>query len=258
VAIILDGNGRWAEARGLPRQAGHWVGVEAVRRIVASARGFGIGLLTLYALSSDNWRRPRAEVRDLLALLEGYLREAEGLAARGVRLRVIGRRDRLPGSLLDAIVAAERVTARSRTLELHIALDYSGRGAILAAAQRLAAAPSDAHRPPGRAHFERRLARSVHGGAYRDVDLLIRTGGEHRLSDFLLWECAYAEFYFTPVFWPDWSPAHLEAALREFHGRERRFGRLPVRPGARRVEFEPPAAENPAGFVAPVRSKEGS
>jgi undecaprenyl diphosphate synthase len=257
VAIILDGNGRWAEGRGLPRPAGHWVGVEVVRRVVACAPGLGIGTLTLYALSSDNWRRPRAEVRGILTLLEGYLREAGSLARRGVRLRVIGRRDRLPGSLLGAIVLAERATARGRALELRIALDYSGRAAILEAARGLASAPAGPSRPPSRARFERLLARSVHGGAPRDVDLLIRTGGERRLSDFLLWECAYAELYFTPALWPDWGAADLEAALHDFHHRERRFGRLPGQRGTRRGA-DPHRAAPSAGSAATIRAKEGS
>ncbi|HEY2956062.1 MAG TPA: polyprenyl diphosphate synthase [Candidatus Eisenbacteria bacterium] len=224
VAIILDGNGRWAEARELPRRAGHWAGVEVVRSVVAAAPGLGIGTLTLYALSSDNWKRPRAEVRSLLALLEDYLRRETLSAAGGIRLRVIGRRDRLPRSLAAAIAAAERATAFGRRLELRIALDYSARGAILAAARRLARAPEGARR----AAFGRLIARASHAGSARDVDLLIRSGGERRLSDFLLWECAYAELYFSPVPWPDWTPAHLEEALRDFRGRERRFGALPA------------------------------
>jgi len=233
VAIILDGNGRWAEARGLPRRAGHWAGVEAVRSVVAAAPGLGIGTLTLYALSSDNRRRPRAEVRALLALLEDYLRrEAAICAARGIRLRVIGRRDRLLPSLGAAIASAERATAGGRRLELRIALDYSARDAILAAARRLACAPDGARRAAGRRTFGRLISRSIHGGEPRDVDLLIRTGGERRLSDFLLWESAYAELYFTPVPWPDWTPADLEEALRDFRRRDRRFGGLPAAAGA--------------------------
>ena len=240
-AIILDGNGRWAEARGLPRRAGHWAGVEAVRRTVACAPELGIGTLTLYALSSDNRGRPRAELQALLALLEGYMRrEAEALWSHGVRLRVIGRRDRIPASLREAIEGAERATASARGLDLRIALDYSGREAILSAALRLARAPAAVRRSAGRREFAKQIAQSIHAGDARDVDLLIRTGGERRLSDFLPWESAYAELYFTPVLWPDWGRADLEAALRDFRRRQRRFGRLPApakrpAPAARRA-----------------------
>jgi undecaprenyl diphosphate synthase len=185
----------------------------------------GIGTLTLYALSSDNRARPREELRALLALLEDYLRrEAVTLASRGVRLLVIGRRDRLPRSLRAAIELAERATASAGGLELRIALDYSGRDTIVAAARMLARTPGARHAV--RRDFARLIARATHGADPRDVDLLIRTGGERRLSDFLPWESAYAELYFTPILWPDWTPADLEAALDDFRRRERRFGRL--------------------------------
>jgi undecaprenyl diphosphate synthase len=217
VAIIMDGNGRWAAARGLPRVEGHRRGVAAVRRVVEAAPGFGIGTLTLYAFSADNWKRPTPEVGRLMGLFLAYLRrEASRLREDGVRLSVIGRRDRLPAGLPSAIRAAEALTARGGRLELRIAIDYSARGAIL----RAAAAAAE------KTEFERRLAEA--GGGPPDVDLLIRTGGEQRLSDFLLWESAYAELYFTPRMWPDFGPADLAEAVRAFRARERRFGSLPA------------------------------
>jgi undecaprenyl diphosphate synthase len=225
VAIVMDGNGRWAEARGLPRLAGHRRGADAVRRVVEAAPDLGIGTLTLFAFSADNWRRPAEEVNGLMALFHRYLaRQAKALAASGVRLTVIGRRDRLPRRVSAAIVAAERATAAGCRLLLRLAVDYSARDAILAAAPRAGAVPT-------RETFARSL-----GEAYgtrepsADVDLLVRTGGEMRLSDFLLWEAAYAELSFTRLMWPDFTAADLEAALRDFQGRERRFGGLPGAP----------------------------
>lgn len=224
VAILLDGNGRWAAARGLPRHEGHRAGVAAVRRILRAAPSLGIGTLTLYAFSSNNWERPSSEVTSLLALLEDYLRnEAAECAAGNVRLRVIGRRDRIPRSLVDAIESAERSTAAGRALELRIALDYSSREAILRAACWMLSSLEISDR-----EFARRLGEVTHGGRPApDVDLLIRTGGERRLSDFMLWECAYAELHFTPRMWPEFDAADLAAAVEDFLGRERRFGRLP-------------------------------
>jgi len=224
VAILLDGNGRWASARGLARQEGHRAGVAAVRRVVRAAPSLGIGTLTLYAFSSNNWDRPTGEVHSLLNLLEDYLRaEASAYASEGVRLRVIGRRDRLPASLLDAIATAERITAAGRNLELRIALDYSSREAILRAACWMMSSLEVSER-----EFARRLGEVTHaGGSASDVDLLIRTGGEQRLSDFMLWECAYAELFFTSRMWPEFDAADLSAAVEDFLGRERRYGRLP-------------------------------
>ncbi|MGA3293861.1 MAG: di-trans,poly-cis-decaprenylcistransferase [Candidatus Acidiferrales bacterium] len=224
VAILLDGNGRWAAARNLPRSEGHRAGVAAVRRIVRAAPSLGIGTLSLYAFSANNWERPTGEVTSLLGLLESYLRgDAAECAAQGVRMRVIGRRDRIPQSLVDAIEAAEQMTAAGRALEIRIALDYSSREAILRAACWMVSSleVSDAE-------FARRLGQVTHaGGPVPDVDLLIRTGGERRLSDFLLWECAYAELLFTPRMWPEFEAADLAAAVEDFRRRERRFGRLP-------------------------------
>jgi undecaprenyl diphosphate synthase len=224
VAILLDGNGRWASSRGLARQDGHRAGVAAVRRVVRAAPALGIGTLTLYAFSSNNWDRPAGEVNSLLNLLEDYLRsEGSACAAEGVRLRVIGRRDRLPVSLIDAIEAAERITAAGRALELRIALDYSSREAILRAACWMMSSLEVTER-----EFSRRLGEVTHaGGSAPDVDLLIRTGGEQRLSDFMLWECAYAELLFTPRMWPEFEAGDLAAAVEDFRRRERRYGRLP-------------------------------
>jgi len=224
VAILLDGNGRWAATRGLPRSEGHRAGVAAVRRIVRTAPSLGIGTLTLYAFSSDNWERPTVEVNSLLSLLEDYLRaDAPECAAKGIRLRVIGRRDRIPHSLVEAIESAERQTAAGRALDLRIALDYSSREAILRASCWMLSSLEVSDR-----EFARRLGQVTNaGGPAADVDLLIRTGGEQRLSDFMLWECAYAELHFTPRMWPEFDVADLKAAVEDYFGRERRFGRLP-------------------------------
>jgi undecaprenyl diphosphate synthase len=224
VAILMDGNGRWAAARGLPRSEGHHAGVAAVRRVVRVAPQLGIGTLTLYAFSSDNWERPPAEVASLLNLLEDYLRaDASESATRGVRLRVIGRRDRLPRSLVEAIESAERQTATGRALDLRIALDYSSRDAILRASCWMLSSLEVSGR-----EFARRLGQVTNGGgAAPDVDLLIRTGGEQRLSDFMLWESAYAELHFTQRMWPEFDVSDLKLAVEDYFGRERRFGRLP-------------------------------
>jgi undecaprenyl diphosphate synthase len=224
VAILLDGYGRWAASHGLPRSEGHRAGVAAVRRIVGAAPSLGINTLTLYAFSSNNWERPASEVVTLLGLLEEYLRtQADACAAEGLRLRVIGRRDRIPPSLVEAIESAERLTATGRVLEVRIALDYSSRDAILRAACWMLSSLEISER-----EFARRLGQVTNAGtAVPDVDLLIRTGGERRLSDFMLWESAYAELFFTPRMWPEFEPADLAAAVQDFLGRERRFGRLP-------------------------------
>ena len=224
VAIIMDGNGRWANARGWPRIAGHRAGGDTVRRVVEAAPGVGVGTLTLYAFSSDNWRRPRREISALMELLRDYLaREVARCVAEGVRVSFIGRRDRLAPAVLRAMEAAEAATAAGQTLHLRLAIDYSSREAILRAAQRIQ--PGAA---PRREAFHGLLGEIEQpGAAAAEVDLLIRTGGEQRLSDFLLWESAYAELMFMPVMWPDFSARDLEAAVREFHNRQRRFGGLP-------------------------------
>jgi undecaprenyl diphosphate synthase len=224
VAIIMDGNGRWATARGRPRELGHRQGALAVRRVVEAAPDAGIEILTLYAFSSDNWKRPPREVRALMSLFRRYLRsEAAELRDQGVRLQVIGRRDRLPGTVVRAIQEAEAATAGGARLLLRLAVDYSSRQAVLEAARSCAVAGDvDQER------FARAIAEAIHGSAdgAPDVDLLIRTGGEQRLSDFLLWECAYAELVFTPRMWPDFTGDDLAAAVAEFRGRSRRFGEV--------------------------------
>jgi len=224
VAILLDGNGRWASSRGLARSEGHRAGVDAVRRIVRAAPALGIGTLTLYAFSSDNWERPTTEVASLLSLLEAYFRnDASQCAAEGVRLRVIGRRDRIPPSLSQAIEGAERITAPGRALELRIAVDYSARDSILRASCWMLSSLEISQR-----EFARRLGEVMHtSGPSLDVDLLIRTGGDRRLSDFMLWECAYAELFFTPRMWPEFGARDLTEAVQDFLKRERRYGKLP-------------------------------
>jgi undecaprenyl diphosphate synthase len=226
VAIIMDGNGRWATRRGLPRIAGHRAGVAALRSVVERADELGIGRLTVYAFSSDNWRRPATEVQSIFWLLRAFLRlETERLRQRGARLQIIGRRDRLAKRVLREIDHAEWVTAAGRGLHLRVAIDYSSRDAITRAAAGATAALSDGGPPEpdllGPMLMQALTAHSM------DVDLLIRTGGEKRLSDFLLWECAYAELLFTDDMWPDFGPANLDAAIEEFNRRERRFGGVP-------------------------------
>ena len=221
VAINMDGNGRWALLRGRPREEGHCTGAAAVRRTVECAPSFGITTLTLYAFSADNWRRPKAEVDNLMVLLQHYLdSECGRLIDNGVRLNVIGRRDRIPRPLADSIARVEERTSEGTSLHLRVAIDYSSREALLAAASRV---PQGI--PATREAFERVLFESIHAPAgTRDVDLLIRTGGEQRLSDFLLWESAYAELYFTDVLWPDFGEADLAAAAAAFAARDRRYG----------------------------------
>ena len=228
VAIIMDGNGRWATARGQLRTAGHIAGARQVRKIVEAAPDCGIGTLTLYAFSADNWRRPSREVALLMRLFRRYLHsEVARCVQNGVRMKIIGRRDRIPNELKRAIINAEHATRDGRTLDLRIAVDYSARDAILRAARKLphdVSADSDAERD----HFAQLLSHVDHGiGPSRDVDLLVRTGGEQRLSDFLLWECAYAELLFTRRMWPEFGPTDLAEAVEEFRRRERRFGAVP-------------------------------
>ena len=227
VAIIMDGNGRWATRRGLPRIAGHRAGLAAARRVVEHASDIGVRCLTLYAFSSDNWRRPAAEVKSIFLLMRAFLRlETERMRQRGARLEVIGRRDRLPQAVLRAIERSEWVTSAGRGIHLRVAIDYSSRDAIAnAAAEAMRAMDSgaeascDALRPL----LMQALTRDA-----GEVDLLIRTGGEKRLSDFLLWESAYAELLFSDCMWPEFREADLEAAIEEFRHRERRFGGVPA------------------------------
>lgn len=223
----MDGNGRWAICRGLPRAAGHRAGVQAVRRVVEAAPDVGIKTLTLFAFSSDNWMRPRDEVRSLMWMLRGYLRsETRHFIESGARLSVIGRRDRLAAPVRAEIRRVERATAHGRRLTVRVAIDYSARDSILRAAAML---------PEGRLASREDFARLIAGPvavadtaapAESEVDLLIRTGGEQRLSDFMLWESAYAELFFSDLMWPEFGADELRAAVAEFHRRERRFGAL--------------------------------
>ena len=248
LGIIMDGNGRWARRRGMPRPAGHAAGAKAVRAVVEAAAESGrISWLTLYAFSSDNWLRPTAEVDALMRLFHQYLEdETPRCVENGIRMRVVGRRDRLSPSLVARIEASEAATADGEAMTLRLAVDYSARDAIVAAAERAVAqdargaaseqGPKGSLTEPGGADrdaaLDRERFRALLGEAVgcddpaRDVDLLIRTGGEQRLSDFMLWECAYAELYFTDVLWPDFDAAELHEALTEFGRRERRFGRV--------------------------------
>jgi undecaprenyl diphosphate synthase len=234
VAIIMDGNGRWARSRGLPRLAGHHAGAGSVRKVVEAAPDLGIRILTLYAFSSDNWKRPPVEVRGLMRLFRAHLwSETPELKKNGVRLQVIGRRDRLPVEVLQAIDAAERATSRGTRLELRVAVDYSARDTLLAAI-RQARSPEASTR----AGFERVLGAAMNlPEATADVDLLIRTGGEQRLSDFMLWECCYAEMLFSEKRWPEFGSADLTAAVAEFQARERRFGAVPEVAAAREEQL---------------------
>jgi undecaprenyl diphosphate synthase len=227
VAIIMDGNGRWATRRGLPRIAGHRAGVAAARRVVEYAPDVGIRSLTLYAFSSDNWRRPETEVQRIFWLLRAFLRlETKRMCEQGARLQVIGRRDRLPSLVLREIEKAERATAGGRRIQLRVAIDYSSRDAIARAAVDAASVMSyGTQRSAEMLGQEVMHALTAESG---EVDLLIRTGGEKRLSDFLLWESAYAELVFTERMWPDFDEADLDAALEEFRHRERRFGGVPA------------------------------
>jgi undecaprenyl diphosphate synthase len=227
VAIVLDGNGRWAAGRGKPRTFGHEKGAERVREIAEAAPALGIRTLTLYVFSTDNWRRPPAEVAALFRILRSFLRrEVLRAAERGVRLSFLGRRDRLPAGLADLLGEAERATAHGEALHLRLAIDYSARDAILGAAHRLHDAPASGESE--RERFARLLVERPEAAA-PDVDLLIRTGGEKRLSDFLLWECAYAELFFTRRAWPDFDERALARACAAFRRRERRFGALPAK-----------------------------
>ena len=219
----MDGNGRWATAHGLSRSAGHEAGLRTARDIVEAAVREGVGTLTLYAFSSDNWKRPSAEVTALMRLFRrALLGEAKRCLENGVRLTILGRRDRLPSSLRHTVEQVEAVTAAGARMHLRVAVDYSARDAILRAAAM--------HRDDtvSREEFSALLARVDHDRtAPCDVDLVVRTGGEQRLSDFLLWECAYAELLFVAKMWPEFTADDLAEALADFRGRNRRFGLAP-------------------------------
>ncbi len=227
VAIIMDGNGRWAKAKRLPRVAGHREGARAVRRTIEAAIRHRVGWLTLYAFSNENWRRPAEEITDLTGLLRHYLRsEIAELDANGVRLRVIGERARFAPDIQRELAAAEQRTRDNQRLNLVVALSYGSRAEIAAAARAAAEAARDGYLDPATLDeqvFEARLSTA----GIPDPDLLIRTSGEQRLSNFLLWQAAYAEFVFLDVLWPDFGAEHFAAALAEYARRERRFGERP-------------------------------
>jgi undecaprenyl diphosphate synthase len=224
VAIIMDGNGRWAKARGLPRVAGHKRGAEAVRRTVTGAAELGIQYLTLYGFSSENWKRPPAEIDDLMGLLRLYLNnEIEELDRKGVRLRVIGQRSRLQPDIVRLIEGAERRTAGNRKLNLIVALSYGGRAEIAQAARCIAEGVRAGRIEPD-AVDETQFERFLYTADIPDPDLLIRTSGEKRISNFLLWQSAYAELVFLERLWPDFTRNDLESAITEYHGRDRRYG----------------------------------
>ncbi len=224
LAIIMDGNGRWARARGLPRTVGHNSGAEAVRQAVKGAVACGVEFLTLFGFSSENWKRPTAEIDDLMGLLKLYLRrEIEELHQNGVRVQVIGDRSRLGADVVNLIEAAEMRTAANRKLTLTIALSYGSRDEIVLAARRLAEAVQRGELKPDEVD-ETQFERFLFTADMPDPDLLIRTSGEKRISNFLLWQCAYAEFVFLDKHWPDFGQEDMKAAIAEFCSRDRRYG----------------------------------
>lgn len=226
VAIIMDGNGRWAAARGLPRSAGHKAGIEALRRAVKAAADLGIEYLTIYSFSTENWTRPKSEVTFLLELLRRFIRQdVAELHAAGVRIRIIGDREGLDGSIVAMLDDAERLTAANARLNLIVAFNYGSRQEIARAAARLAQDVL-AGRIACSAITAQHLAERLDTAGLPDPDLLIRTGGEERISNFLLWQCAYAEFVFVPEFWPEFNGEIFARAISEFSSRERRFGGL--------------------------------
>jgi len=226
VAIIMDGNGRWAKSRGLPRVAGHKRGADAVRRAVKTAGELGVRYLTLFGFSSENWKRPLDEITDLMALLRNYLRsEIAELHKQGVRVRVIGDRARLAPDIVTLIEQAERTTEANTNLDFIIALSYGARAEIARAARALAHAAKAGEIDP-ETIGEADIAKYLYTSDIPDPDLLVRTSGEKRISNFLLWQSAYTEFVFLDVLWPDFDRAHFEAAIAEFGKRDRRYGAI--------------------------------
>src|SRR5689334_17980751 len=226
VAIIMDGNGRWAKARGLPRVAGHRRGAESVRRTITAAAEFGISYLTLFGFSSENWKRPSDEINDLMGLLRVYLRgEIAELHQQGVRLKVIGDRARLAADIVTLIDDAEHLTRDNTRLTLIVALSYGGRDDIVRAARKLAEDVAAGRIAPSEID-EARMSASLFTAGIPDPDLLIRTSGEQRISNFLLWQSAYTELYISRVLWPDFGRRELYEAILDFQSRERRFGRV--------------------------------
>ena len=232
VAIIMDGNGRWAAARGLPRVEGHRRGVEALRKTVRAAGEIGIRCLTIFSFSSENWQRPASEVRDLMGLLRLFIRkDLAELHGNGVRVRVIGERDSLDPDIRRLLEEAEQLTADNRNLTLVVAFNYGARDEIARAVKRVAADVASGAIKPGDV-TEQMITARLDAPDIADPDLIIRTSGEQRLSNFLLWQAAYSELVFTPLYWPDFDRAALEAAIDEYRRRERRFGGLAAQSGA--------------------------
>ncbi len=232
VAIIMDGNGRWATQRGLPRAQGHRAGVEALRRTVRAAGDIGIRYLTIYSFSSENWSRPQSEVLDLMALLKRFIRkDLADLHKNDIRVKIIGRRDDLAPDILALLVEAEDLTRDNTGLTLVVAFNYGARDEILRAIQRVAEAVGECRIDPAEID-EKMVDRNLDTAGIPDPDLLIRTSGEQRISNFLLWQCAYTEFVFLPVYWPDFGQDELTAAIEEFRTRERRFGGLVANTGS--------------------------
>jgi undecaprenyl diphosphate synthase len=232
VAIIMDGNGRWAKARGLPRTAGHRKGVEVVRNIVESAKDLGINTLTLFGFSSENWNRPQDEINDLMKMLRTYLKsETAELHKTGVRLRVIGDRHAFDTDIVTLIENAERLTAENDKLNLVMALGYGGRQDILHAAQLIADHAYREKRKLTKQEIENLFPQFLMTAGIPDPDLMIRTSGEQRISNFLIWQCAYTEFVFTDILWPDFTKEDLKNSLDEFAKRDRRFGKVEISKG---------------------------
>ena len=223
IAIIMDGNGRWARQRMLPRHAGHRAGTRNIRRIVRECKEQGIAYLTLYAFSTENWTRPTAEVRGLMSILSEFIdRETNALHAEGVRIRHLGTPDGLSDQLKRKVRHAVELTAANTAMTVAVAFNYGGRADIVHAVQELVAA----NMPP-EAITEQSLAEHLYTRGMPDPDLIVRTGGEFRLSNFLIWQAAYSEYYSTPIFWPDFDESELRKAIHAFGQRERRFGALP-------------------------------
>ncbi len=232
VAIIMDGNGRWAKSRGLPRTAGHRKGVEVVRKVVEHAKEIGINTITLFGFSSENWNRPQDEINDLMKMLRTYLRsETADLHKNGVKLRVIGDRAAFDADIVELIENAERLTSENDKLNLVMALGYGGRQDIMHAAQLLSDHAYRENRKLTRDEVEKLFPQFLMTAGIPDPDLMIRTSGEQRISNFLIWQCAYTEFVFTETLWPDFTKAHLVSAIEEFAKRDRRFGKIKTTQG---------------------------
>jgi undecaprenyl diphosphate synthase len=226
IAIIMDGNGRWAKGRSLPRRLGHHAGMKSVREVVEGSLQAGVGVLTLFAFSQENWKRPASEIEALMSLLEEYIaRELEELRAQGVAVRILGHLERLGSGARRAVERIMAETAGGTALALNLCISYSARSEIARAARLLAEAAAQGRLNPADID-EEAVGRLLYTAEWPDPDLLIRTSGEMRISNFLLWQLAYAELYVTPVLWPDFTRRHLFEAILEFQRRERRFGRV--------------------------------